>query len=263
MYNLGQYLPRSSVIHSTDSRIKIVGLLVLSIIILRLNLVGLGLALLGLLGVAALARITWGDLWLASRPMRTLFLVLLAVYLLFTPGTPLITVWDAKLYISQEGVRTGILQVGKFWLLVLAAAVTTMTTSQSELTVGLQKILWPLKVVGVSSHNVATMVSLAVRFVPTLQLEMERLREAQEARGANFRSIRAKVRVVKYMVIPLTIDLLRRSEELIGAMEARGFQPGPRTYLYEPAMSKRDLLGLVLLILVLAVVWWGRGLIFV
>ncbi len=263
MYNLGQYLPRSSALQRCDPRIKIAGLLCFSILIIRLNTMGLGLVFLLILGMAALGRITWGDLLEASRPTRTLFLVLFIVYLFWTPGTPLLPLFGDKWYISHEGLSMGILMVGRFWLLILAAAILTMTTSQSELAFGLQRLLAPLKVAGISSYNIAMMVSLAVRFVPTLQMEMDQVREAQAARGADLKSTRSKFRALKYTAIPLTMNVIRRSEELIEAMESRGYNPGPRTYLYEPQLTRADFIGLALLILLFAAVWSLRGVILI
>lgn len=259
MNDLGQYLPRSSILHHRDPRIKILALLALSLLILRLNHLGLGLVLL-LIGImAALGKITAGELLKASRPIWLLSLLLFLVYLLFTPGPPLLNLLGDKWYLSREGLSLGILMVGRFWLLVLAAAILTMTTSITEITFGLQKLLAPLKIVGISSYNIATMVSLAVRFVPVLQMELNQVQEAQAARGADWSSARAKLKAIRFTAIPLIMNVIRRSEDLIEAMEARGYRPGPRTYLFEPSFSPGDYLaGLFLLILLVAVLL-GRG----
>lgn len=259
MNDLGQYLPHSSILHRRDPRIKILALLALSLLILRLNHLGLGLVLL-LIGImAALGRITAGELLKASRPIWLLSLLLFLLYLLFTPGIPLLNLLGDKWYISLEGLSLGILMVGRFWLLVLAASILTMTTSITEITFGLQRLLAPLRIVGISSYNIATMVSLAVRFVPVLQMELNQVREAQAARGADWSSAKAKLNAIRFTTIPLIMNVIRRSEDLIEAMEARGYRPGPRTYLFEPAFSPGDYLaGLFLLILLVAVLL-GRG----
>lgn len=258
MYKLGQYVPASSLVHERDPRIKIVAMVLLSLLILRLNLLGIGLVYMLVLGLALLARISWRDLWGASRPVWPLFLVLFCINLFFTPGAPLIHILPDRFYISQEGLASGSLLVGRFWLLVLAAEMLTMTTSIAELTVGLQKLLEPLQIIGISSHNLALMVSLAFKFLPALQIEMNQMRDAQVARGANYDSMRARLRAVKYITMPMVFNIIRRSEELVTAMEARGYKPGIRSYLYEPALDGKDCLAIVLIGLAGFAAWWGR-----
>ncbi|MEQ8235244.1 MAG: energy-coupling factor transporter transmembrane component T [Syntrophomonadaceae bacterium] len=260
MYKLGQYVPASSLVHERDPRVKIAALVLLSLLILRLNILGIGLVYVLVLGLALLAHILWRDLWGASRPVWPLFLVLFCMYLLFTPGQPLIEILPGRVYISQEGLDSGLLLVGRFWLLVLAAEMLTMTTSIAELAVGLQKLLKPLHIIGISSHNLALMVSLAFRFLPALQIEMNQMRDAQVARGANYDSMRARLRAVKSIAIPLVFNIMRRSEELVTAMEARGYKPGIRSYLYEPVLDGEDCLAIVLISLAGFAVWWWKTL---
>jgi len=261
LYKLGQYVQASSLVHELDPRVKIAALVLLSLLILRLNILGIGLGYVLVLGLSQIARISWRDLLGASRPVWPLFLVLFCMYLLFTPGVPLIEILPTRLYISQEGSAHGALLVGRFWLLVLAAEILTMTTSVAELTVGLQKFLKPLHIIGISSHNLALMVSLAFRFLPTLQMEMHQMRDAQVARGANYDSLRAGLRSIEYITIPLIFNIIRRSEELVTAMEARGYKPGIRSYLYEPVLDGKDWLAIVLISLAVFAVWWWRTLI--
>ena len=190
MYNLGQYVPRESSVHSRDPRVKIIAVIALSIIILQVNPIGLLIATGMVIAVAQLARLPVGTLLRTLRPFLPFFFGLFILYVFFTPGHPLPWFRIGPVQISCEGLYLGILQVGKFLLLVLAASILTMTTPQSEITIGLERLLRPLKIIGISSHNVAMMVSLALRFVPTLSEEMNDISEAQLARGANFNPCR-------------------------------------------------------------------------
>lgn len=242
MYNLGQYVPRESSVHSRDPRVKIIAVIALSIIILQVNAIGLLIAAGMVIAVSQLARIPVGTLLRTLRPVLPFFFGLFLLYIFFTPGRQLPWFPIGPIQISFEGLYLGILQVGKFLLLVLAASILTMTTSPSEITIGLERLLRPLRIIGVSSHDVAMMVSLALRFVPTLVDEMNGISEAQLARGANFnpRRLSGKIRSISYLAAPLSVNIFRRCDELVDAMEARGYQQGHRTYLRELVLTSAD-----------------------
>lgn len=242
MYNLGQYVPGESLVHSRDPRVKIIAVIALSIITLQVNAIGLFIAAGIVIAVAQLARISTGALLKTLRPVLPFFFGLFLLYIFFTPGRPLPWFPVGPVQISYEGLYLGILQVGKFLLLVLAASILTMTTPPAEITIGLERLLRPLRIIGISSHNVAMMVSLALRFIPTLAQEMNGIREAQLARGANFNpsSLKGKIRAISYLAAPLSVNIFRRSDELADAMEARGYQSGHRTYLRELVLTSTD-----------------------
>jgi energy-coupling factor transporter transmembrane protein EcfT len=259
MYNLGQYVGRESLVHRLDPRIKIIALMALSIVILQVKDLGLLVAAALIMGASKLARLPGGALVRSLRPVLPFFFCLFLLYIFFTPGRLLPGFPMGPLRISYQGLNLGIIQVGKFLLLVLAASLLTMATTLSEITTGLERLLRPLKIVGISSHNVAMMVSLALRFVPVLGEEMKGISEAQLARGANFnpRRLGGKIRAIGYLAAPLAINIFRRCDDLVEAMEARGYQPGPRTYLREQALTRTDygILG-ALLVMVFTVLAW-------
>jgi biotin transport system permease protein/energy-coupling factor transport system permease protein len=242
MYNLGQYVPRESLVHSRDPRVKIIAVIALSIIILQINTIGLIIAAGVIFAVAAMARIPLRSLLGTLRPVLPFFFGLFLLYIFFTPGSPLPGFPIGPVQISFQGLYLGMSQVGKFLLLILAASILTMTTPQSEITIGLERLLRPLRVIGISSHDVAMMVSLALRFVPTLAEEMNGISEAQLARGANFnpRRMSGKIRAISYLAAPLSLNIFRRCDELVDAMEARGYQQGHRTYLRELILTRAD-----------------------
>lgn len=242
MHNLGQYLPQQSPVHSLDPRVKIFALLVFSIIILQADTVELLTAAAAVLAVSQLARIRLWPLLGSLQPVLIFFVALFLIYIFFTPGQPLPGFPIGPVQITYEGLMVGFTQVGKFMLLILAASILTMTTTQTELTMGLERLLRPVKITGVSSHDIALMMALSLRFIPELAQEMKNIRQAQAARGGDFNSggIKGKIKSVSYLALPLAVNIFRRSEELISAMEARGYQPGSRTYLHDLALRPAD-----------------------
>ena len=255
MYNFGQYIPQKSPVHDLDPRVKIIAVLALSLIILQVGIIGLLEVVTVVLLGARWARIPVLALLKILRPVLPFFGCLFLLYIFFTPGRPLPLFPIGPVQISYEGLYIGLQQVGKFILLVASASILTMTTPASEITMGLERLLRPLRIVGVSSHDVAMMISLALRFLPTLVDEIKSIREAQLARGANLNAhtLTSKVRTIIYLAGPLSTNILRRCDEIVDAMEARGYQQGSRTYLRELALTRVD--GLIIMVLVIAVLF--------
>jgi ABC-type cobalt transport system, permease component CbiQ and related transporters len=253
MYNLGQYIPRESMVHNRDPRVKIIGVLVLSVIILQVNGDGLLIAAAAVAAVSLIADIKAELLLRSLRPVLPLFSVLFLLYVFLTPGQPLPIFSIGPVQISYQGLYVGIVQVGRFILLIMAASILTMTTSQSHLIIGLERLLQPLKIVGIPSQEVAMMLSLALQFIPMLVGEMENISAAQLARGANFnpRRLTGKIRAIGYLAAPLAMNTFRRCDMLVDAMESRGYRPGYRTYLYEPVMTWVDYAIICVLIIIL------------
>jgi biotin transport system permease protein/energy-coupling factor transport system permease protein len=244
MYDLGQYIPRKSLVHKLDPRVKILAVVAFSIIILHVEssvwlLIGITATLSGL---GLLARLPLKDVLHTLKSAIPFFACLFLLYLLFTPGQPLPLFPIGPLLISYEGLMLGIVQIWKFLLLLVAASLLTMTTTQAELTGGLERLLRPIKIFGISSHDVAMLIGLALRFLPTLQNEMRNVRDAQLARGADFnpRRLSEKIKAAGFLTLPLLINIVRHSDELVDAMEARGYQPGYRSYLYNPVLTLMD-----------------------
>jgi energy-coupling factor transporter transmembrane protein EcfT len=144
--------------------------------------------------------------------------------------------------VTYEGLGLGAAVTWQFVALVVSAAVLTMTTAPSELVGGFERLLRPFNRLGVPSHDIAIMVSVALRFVPTLLEEVERMKEAQAARGADFAGggLIRRLRKMATLVIPLILCTFRRADELALAMEGRGYHRGPRTYLRELKFTRAD-----------------------
>jgi len=126
-----------------------------------------------------------------------------------------------------------------------------MTTSPTELVSGIEKLLRPLKALRIPSHDIAIMISIALRFVPTFLEEIDRIKEAQMARGANFKTgpVIRRVKSAVSLLVPLVLCSLRRADELATAMEARGYRRGSRTYMRELSMVRADYVAVVVMVL--------------
>jgi energy-coupling factor transporter transmembrane protein EcfT len=239
MFHLGQYIPRPSVVHGLDPRVKILATLALSMTILQANPVKAAILSVFLLGGAWLSRLSWREVGAALRPLAFFFCFLFLLHLFFTDGRPLFPAFPV---VTVEGLSRGLITTWQFMALVVCAALLTMTTTPSELISGIERLLRPLRALRISSHDLAVMVSLALRFVPTLLLEFHRLREAQVSRGADFRggTVTERLKKVSSLASVLVIQTFQKADELAQAMEGRGYERGPRTYLRELKMGYAD-----------------------
>jgi biotin transport system permease protein/energy-coupling factor transport system permease protein len=259
MYKLGEYFPGESPVHSRDPRVKIVGVIALSIIILQVNFIGLLVVSGMVITISQLARIPIKFLLKNLRPVLIFFFCLFLMYIFFTPGRSLPGFPIGPVLISYEGLYLGVVQVLKFMLLVIGASILTMTTPQSEITIGLERLLRPIRITGISSHDIAMMVSLALRFIPTLLDEMNCISEAQLARGANFNPSRisGRIKAITHLAAPLSLSIFRRCDELVDAMEARGYHQGSRTYLRDLVLTPMDICLITsFIVLVITVLLW-------
>ncbi len=240
MYNPYQYVPGSSLVHKLDPRTKIITVIAFSLVIMQVKLISLFAAAAFIALCSQLSKIPAAILLKTLRPVMPFFIFLFIIYIFFTAGTPLISLGPVQ--ITSEGLNMGILQVGKFILLVLAASVLTISTSATTLTMGLERLLRPVNKLGGSSNDIAMMLTLALRFLPTLLEEMNNINEAQLSRNSNINSLRlkGKIRSIVYLVLPLTLNFLRCCDELADAMEARGYTQGVRTNLYELILTPLD-----------------------
>jgi energy-coupling factor transporter transmembrane protein EcfT len=256
MYHLGQYIPGGSIIHRMDPRVKILSVIFLSIIILEGKVLTDAMIAALLIGLVPISRLTPHHMLKALRPLIVFLLLLFLLHLLFTGGTPIPPFPPWGVAPTYEGLSRGALVTLKFVLLVLAASILTMTTSPTLMVNGLERLLRPLRIIGVPSYDIATMISIALRFVPTLLEEMTRVREAQVARGADFRKgpLLRRIKSATSLLVPILMSSLRRADELASAMEGRGYRRGPRTYMQDLCMTRADYAALAV-ILVITLFW--------
>ncbi|MCX5820422.1 MAG: energy-coupling factor transporter transmembrane component T [Deltaproteobacteria bacterium] len=243
MIRLGQYLPGDTVVHRLDPRVKILSVVALSILIFAATWVEIILISAFLIAVIRATRMTPVQTLGALRPVAVFMAMIFLVHLLFTEGRPILSLTPLPVRITQEGLVRGVYVTWQFAGLVLGAAVLTRSTPPSDLVGGIERLLRPLSRIGIPSQDLAVMIAMALRFMPMLLEEYDRLRMAQMARGADFTtgSLALRTRAVAALAVPLLLSSFRRADELAGAMEARGYRRGPRTTLRELALSRRDL----------------------
>lgn len=239
---LGQYIPVESFVHGLDPRCKILGVVVLMVAVFW----GDGPVAVCAWGALALllARISRIPVMIALRGVRPVFVLIVftaAINLFFSAGTPF---WSWGIFrISKEGLLTTFSMTFRLFFLVLFAGFLTLTTSPMELADGLERLLDPLKFLGFPSHEMAMMMTIALRFIPTLLDETDRILKPQLARGADldrgglWRRLKAFVPVL----VPLFILVFQRAEDLATAMEARCYRGGTgRTRMYPLSWTAWD-----------------------
>jgi energy-coupling factor transport system permease protein len=177
------------------------------------------------------------------KGMKTIILLLLitvAFNLFLTPGTPLVSFW--KLTITEEGLHMAISMVLRLTLLIIGPSVMTLTTTPNNLTDGMEKMMRPLKVFKVPVHEVAMMMSIALRFIPILLEETDKIMKAQIARGADFESgsLVKRAKALVPLLVPLFISAFRRANDLAMAMEARCYRGGEGRTKMKPLFYRRN-----------------------
>ncbi|MBQ4426573.1 MAG: energy-coupling factor transporter transmembrane protein EcfT [Oscillospiraceae bacterium] len=250
---LGQYFPGDTLIHRLDPRTKIL-VVILYIIALFISTSYVTYAIMASLLIAevTIARIKFSTLLKSVRPI--LFIIVLTVVLnaFYTPGEPIFSFWIFTL--TREGLRTALFMAARLVLLVMSSFMLTYTTSPIMLTDGLESLLSPLKRLGAPVHELAMMMSIALRFIPTLIEETQKIMSAQKARGAEFDtgSIIDKARALLPILVPLFISSFRRADELAVAMESRCYHGGEgRTKLHELKFRGIDYAALAIMALAL------------
>ncbi|MBN1541262.1 energy-coupling factor transporter transmembrane protein EcfT [candidate division KSB1 bacterium] len=257
---LGHYWPGDSIVHRLDPRTKLIVLLgLMSGLLVALNPVILMLYALISFVLVRLAKLPATLVFSNIRPFLWLFLITVAIHLFWTSGRVVATVPLLDLTITYEGLVLGLLYSLRLAMLVIYAALLTLTTSPIELTDGLERLLTPFKRLGLPTHEMVLMLSLSLRFIPTLLEEAQRLKNAQLSRGASFEgSLVQRIRSVIPLVLPLFISAFRRADDLALAMDARCYAGGEgRTSFKILRFRTPDGVALVLILVVLtAVIWW-------
>lgn len=239
---LGQYYQTESVIHKMDPRVKLGGtlLFIISLFFFK-NYAGYVIAALFLGMVIRLSKVPFKFMVKGMKTIVMLMMITVVFNLFLTQGTPLVTIW--KLNITQEGLKMAISMAVRLTLLIIGSSVMTLTTTPNNLTDGMEKMMGPLKVFKVPVHEVAMMMSIALRFIPILLEETDKIMKAQIARGADFESgnIFKRAKAMVPLLVPLFISAFRRANDLAMAMEARCYRGGEgRTKMKPLIYHKRD-----------------------
>ena len=251
---LGQYYQTESVIHRLDPRVKLGGTLlyIISLFLFR-NFLGYGVAVVFLGVVIGLSHVPFRYIVKGMRAILFLLLITVFFNLFLTPGTELVSFW--KLTITVEGLRMAVNIAVRLTMLIIGSSIMTLTTTPNNLTDGMEKMMKPLKLFRVPVHEVAMIMSIALRFIPTLIEETDKIMSAQKARGADFESgnLMEKAKALVPILVPLFISAFRRADELATAMECRCYHGGEgRTKLHILKYERRDYIALTLGVLILA-----------
>ncbi len=241
---LGQFYPVESVIHSLDPRTKILCTIVLVVFVfLSGTFIGFGFSAFFITLVTFLAHIPLKNM---LKGLKGIYFLLIFTFVLnvffYSAGNVLVEIWFIR--ITDGGLIRAAFMALRLMLLVTGAGLLTLTTSPIELTDGIESLLSPLKIIGFPAHEIAMMMSIALRFIPTLTEETDKIMKAQAARGAVFDEggLIKRAKAIVPLLIPLFVSAFRRAEELAMAMEARCYHGGEgRTRLKILKFQGRDL----------------------
>ena len=248
----GRYLPLNSFIHRLDPRMKIGALLILLISVF-FDVGFLGYAILSALVtvMVILSRVAFKQLAKAVKPMIFMMCFLMFFNLLFMRTGDLLFKFSFIEIYSGALIQTLYIVI-RLVLIIIMTTILTATTKPLDLTLGIEHLLSPLKKIGFPTHVVAMMISIALRFIPTLLEETQRIMKAQASRGVEFSegSIKDKILAIVSLIIPLFISAFQRAEDLANAMESRNYNPeAPRTRYKQLNWTIADTLSLLTVIL--------------
>ncbi len=240
-----------SILHRLDPRVKLAGTLIFIISLFAFNSVeSYLLATLFLVALIRLSKVPFRFMIKGLRAIFILLLITVAFNLFLVPGT--VVVKFGIFQITMEGIELAVSMAIRLIYLIIGSSLMTLTTTPNELTDGLEKALSPLKKIHVPVHEIAMMMSIALRFIPILMEETDKIMKAQQARGADFESgnLIQRVKNMVPLLVPLFISAFRRANDLALAMEARGYHGGEgRTKMRPLVYQNRDKVAYLILLL--------------
>ncbi len=242
-FTLGRYMPLDSPIHRMDPRAKIMAMLLCLIaIFIPAGWIGYGVMFVVISGVILRAGLSFRFVWKSMKPMMIMmiFLFIMNCVVLRT-GDVLFTVFGISIY--KEAVLQTLYIVVRLLLMVMITTCLTATTKPLDMTLGIEDLLKPFERIHVPAHEIAMLISIALRFIPDLIEETQRIMKAQESRGVDLKegSLKEKIMAILSLIVPLFVSAFQRAEDLANAMEARGYAPGePRTRYKVLKMTTAD-----------------------
>lgn len=256
---LGRYLPLNSCIHKMDPRAKIMAMLFVMIAIF-IDAGYLGYLIIGaiVIMIALLGKLKLSFLWRSMKPMLFMLVFLLIINLLvIKDGKVLFTIGSFSIY--SGALSQTLYIVIRLALMIMVTTILTATTKPLQLTLGIEDLLKPFQVIHVPAHQIAMMISIALRFIPTLIEETQRIMKAQASRGVDMEEgkLMEKIRAILSLIVPLFVSAFQRAEDLAYAMEARGYIPDrPRTRYQQLKMLTMDyilLLGSIMILVAMII----------
>lgn len=247
---LGQYIPGNSFLHRLDPRTKMILLMVLVGVIFllktKVEYIGFGALLIFLYFLAGVSK----GIWRSLRPGIYLIIFTLMINMIFTPGHVILNLGIVSL--TREGFILGLTMGFRLAFLISLSSLITLTTSPVCMTDGLELLLKPFKRIGIPASELAMMMNIALRFIPTFWDEFDKIKKAQISRGADFDSwhLGRRVKYMTAILVPLLVSAFRKADELSIAMEARGYVVGAqRTSLHILQFSLRDYLSIIIVLI--------------
>lgn len=253
---IGQYVPGKSFVHRLDARVKIILVLVYVVALFMINNPISYIAFTLFTATAVFAsRVPTGFILRGLKPMIIIIIFTAAINLFMTPGEPIWKSYEVlglSLAVTREGAVTAVLMILRLLYLMIGTSLLTLTTSPLMLTDGIENLLKPLGKIKVPSHEIAMMMTIAIRFIPTLAEETDKIMKAQMARGADFESgnLVKRAKAMIPLLVPLFVSAFRRADELSVAMEARCYHGGNnRTRMKQMKTTVVDLWGVIIMIM--------------
>lgn len=258
----GRYIPGDSFVHKLDPRAKLVFVFAFIIVVfLANNIVTYSLLLAFTLFVILMSRIRLYFLINGLKPVIILMVFTFLLHVLFTREGDLLLDWGF-LKVYEEGLKQGIFISVRFLVLVFITSILTLTTSPISITDGIETLLNPLKKIKLPVHELALMMSISLRFIPTLMDETDKIMKAQMARGSDLSAgpIKDRLKAVVPLLVPLFVSAFKRAEDLATAMEVRGYRGGEgRTRYRQLKWNFRDTFSLLVLAAMAALLFFYRS----
>lgn len=253
---IGQYYPVDSTLHRLDPRVKIMcTLLYLISLFLFRNIYGYIVATIFLVSVIHISKVPFKFIVKGLKPIILLLMITVVFNLFLTKtGKVLLEFWI--LTITEDGLRTAVFMAIRLIYLILGSSLMTFTTTPNALTDGIEKLLWPFRKIKLPVHEIAMMMSIALRFIPILLEETDKIMKAQIARGADLENgnIIQKAKAMIPILVPLFVSAFRRATDLAMAMEARCYRGGDgRTKMKPLVYQKKDYIAYAITILYMAI----------
>lgn len=257
---IGQFFPANSFLHRLDPRNKICLLIILMIAIFFLDTPLLYATMTGFVLLLALSsKVPLGFYFKSLKPLFWMLAFTFLIHLFSANGKEIFRLWIFSA--TQEGLFNGLFLCLRLILLILCSAILTFTTSPLDLTDALEKLLTPLKIIGLPAHDIAMMMTIALRFIPTLLEETDKIIKAQQSRGLDLSAGNFVKRFMHFMpiLVPLFIASFRRADALAMAMEARCYHGGEgRTRLKILQITQKDYVAAFVIVLFVALLFFEK-----
>jgi len=254
---IGQYIPGESFVHKLDPRLKImISLLFIVDLFLVNNFKGYLFIVIFILTTILIANLSFKYIYNGLKPILILLLITAILNIFMTPGKGP-ALWNLGfIHVYKEGLIIAAFMIVRLVFLIMGTSILTLTTSPIELTDGIESLLKPFKRIGVPAHELAMMMTIALRFIPTLMDETDKIMKAQMARGADFESgnLISRAKSLIPILVPLFISSFRRADELAMAMESRCYKGGEgRTRMKQLKITNKDYIASTVFILLFVV----------